>query len=207
MDEARQTLIRLSGESGDSLAELSRMIRRNPAYLQQFLNRGTPRRLAEEDRRLLAIHFSVEETMLGGPVATNAEMVDVPYVSVRAAAGAGLSADDERIIRSESFAPRLLREAGITPAMASLVEASGDSMAPGILDGDCLLVDSGDKAIRAETAIYVFRRERELAVKRLSREARAIRVASDNADYPTILVDPLALEVIGRVKLLVRCPA
>ncbi len=206
MDEARQTLIRLSGESGESLAELSRMIRRNPAYLQQFLYRGTPRRLAEEDRRLLAIHFSVEETMLGGPAATAAEMVDVPYVSVRAAAGAGLSAEDERVFRTESFAPRLLREAGITPAMASLVEASGDSMAPGILNGDRLLVDRGERAIPATNAIFVFRRERELSVKRLSRDEGAVRVASDNTDYPTILVDPRALEVIGRVKLLLRRP-
>ncbi len=206
VDEARQTLIRLSGERRESLAELSRMLRRNPAYLQQFLYRGTPRRLAEDDRRLLAMHFAIGEERLGGAPVPIPDLVSVPYLSVRAAAGAGLSADDERLIRAEPFASRILREAGITPAMASLAEASGDSMAPGILDGDRLVVDRGDRAIPATNAIFVFRRDREVAVKRLSREASAIRVASDNPEYPTIVVESGEIELVGRVKLLVRKP-
>lgn len=207
MDEARQTLIRLSGERGESLAELSRMLRRNPAYLQQFLYRGTPRRLGEDDRRLLAMHFSVGEDALGGAATPIVETVAVPYLSVQAAAGAGRSAEDERVVRTEPFAPRLLRDAGITPAMASLVEASGNSMAPGILDGDRLLVDRGDRAIPASNAIFVFRRDRELSVKRLSREGSAISIASDNPEYPTISLGSRAIDIVGRVKLLLRRPA
>jgi len=205
MDDARQTLLRLSTEKGQGLAALSRMLRRNEAYLQQFVHRGSPRRLAESDRQLLAAHFALDESMFGGPP-REVESVAVPYLSSRASAGPGLSAEGERLIRTERFAPGLLRDAGVSPAMASLIEVSGDSMAPNILDGDRLLVDRGDVDVTVSSHIFVFRRDDELAVKRLARERATIRVSSDNPDYPTITVDRDAVQVIGRVKLLLRRP-
>jgi hypothetical protein len=56
---------RLAKERGDSLAALSRLIRRNEAYLQQFIKRGTPERLPEDERRVLAIYFNIDERELG----------------------------------------------------------------------------------------------------------------------------------------------
>ena len=64
-DQVRATLARLVEADGASLAALSRMIRRNEAYLQQFINRGTPERLAELDRLLLAQYFRIDERELG----------------------------------------------------------------------------------------------------------------------------------------------
>jgi hypothetical protein len=63
--EVRATLQRLAEERGDSLAALSRMIRRNDAYLQQFIKRGTPDRLPEDERRSLAMYFDIDERELG----------------------------------------------------------------------------------------------------------------------------------------------
>jgi hypothetical protein len=63
--EVRATIERLVDERGDSLAALSRMIRRNEAYLQQFVRRGTPERLPEDVRLILAKHFSINERLLG----------------------------------------------------------------------------------------------------------------------------------------------
>jgi repressor LexA len=204
VDDARAALIRLSAARGESLAELSRMLRRNAAYLQQFVQRGTPRRLAEDDRRLLARHFGVDELELGGPPAKPA-LVAVPYLAVRAAAGQGLAAD-ESLIRTEPFAPSLLRELGVAPDDASLVSASGDSMAPTLLDGDRLLVDRGDARVGGE-GIFVFRRDDLLSVKRVARVADGLRLVSDNAAYPTITVPRAEVTLIGRVKLLLRRPA
>lgn len=206
MDDARAALIRLSAARGESLAELSRMIRRNDAYLQQFVARGTPRRLAEADRRLLARHFGVTEGELGGPTATESAMVAVPYLAVRAAAGQGIAAD-ESLIRSEPFAPSLLRELGVAPADASLVTAAGDSMAPALVDGDRLLVDRADTRVGVSGGVFVFRRDELLAVKRVARVAGGVRLASDNPDYPTLVVPPSEVTVIGRVKLLLRRPS
>lgn len=203
MDDARATLLRLSAERGETLSELSRMLRRNVSYLQQFVRKGSPRRLADEDIALLARHFGVEAAALGGLPDVADRPVAVPYLAVRAAAGQGLAAE-ETLIRTEPFAPSLLREVGVTPAHASLVSAAGESMAPGILDGDRLLVDRGD--VRAD-GICVFRRDALISVKRLSKGRDGITLASDNPDYPTVVVPPREVTVIGRVKLLIRRPA
>ena len=55
----------LADHHQESLASLSRMIGRNPAYLQQFISRGTPRRLDEDDRLVLAKFFDIDERELG----------------------------------------------------------------------------------------------------------------------------------------------
>ncbi|WP_288409432.1 hypothetical protein [uncultured Sphingomonas sp.] len=63
--EVRATLVALAADRGESLSALSRLIGRNVAYLQQFVHRGTPERLDEADRLVLAQHFRVDERRLG----------------------------------------------------------------------------------------------------------------------------------------------
>jgi phage repressor protein C with HTH and peptisase S24 domain len=203
MRSVGETLEALAAARGVSLSELSRLLGRNLAYLQQFVRRGTPRRLDERDRATLAQFFGVEEALLGGP-AREAE-VAVPYLTVAASAGRGAVAGDERVIRAEHFTARMLREAGVSPAGASIIDAVGDSMAPGVLAGDRLLVDRGDVRLTGD-AIYVVRRGDELLVKRVRREGRRIALLSDNADYAPIVCAADEVTVIGRVKLLLRAP-
>src|SRR4028119_143738 len=96
---ARAALARLIEEQGADYSGLSRMLGRNPAYIQQFIKRGSPRRLAEEDRRLLARYFGVSEEGLGGrpePRRGQSGRVRVARLEVGAAAGAGALPDDER---------------------------------------------------------------------------------------------------------------
>ena len=52
--DPRANLDRLIRERGEDYVGLSRLLGRNAAYVQQYIKRGTPRRLAEDDRRLLA---------------------------------------------------------------------------------------------------------------------------------------------------------
>ncbi len=61
--DARAELARLIEERREDYAGLSRMLGRNAAYIQQFIKRGVPRRLAEEDRRKLARYFGVDEAV------------------------------------------------------------------------------------------------------------------------------------------------
>ena len=65
--DPRAVLERLIRERREDYAGLSRLLGRNAAYMQQFIRRGTPKRLAEDDRRTLARYFGIEETLLGGP--------------------------------------------------------------------------------------------------------------------------------------------
>ena len=49
--DPREKLTALARGRGSSLAALSRMIGRNSSYLQQYITKGSPRKLEEEDRR------------------------------------------------------------------------------------------------------------------------------------------------------------
>ena len=80
-------------------------------------------------------------------------------------------------------------------------------MAPTILDGDRLVVDRGDRRIARTGAIVVARRDGDLLVKRVTARGDTITLASDNPAYPPLTVPGLEVEVIGRVKLLLRAPA
>jgi hypothetical protein len=58
-DAARCRLFELITERGVRLAPLSRAIGRNAAYVQQYLYRGSPAYLHEDDRLKLANYFKV----------------------------------------------------------------------------------------------------------------------------------------------------
>ena len=89
--DPRIVIERLCTERGEDFASLSRMLGRNPAYIQQFVRSGVPKRLGETERRKLARYFSVSEAMLGGPAEQDASnaLVAVARSAVRASAGPG----------------------------------------------------------------------------------------------------------------------
>ena len=71
-NDPRKALERLCAERGEDFAGLSRFLGKNPAYIQQFLRRGTPKRLGEEERRKLARYFGVSQSLFGGPAEPDA---------------------------------------------------------------------------------------------------------------------------------------
>jgi len=205
--DPRATLDRLIRERGEDYAGLSRLLGRNAAYVQQYIKRGTPRRLAEEDRRLLARYFGVDEAVLGAPPWSDrheAGMVGVPRLDVNASAGAGALDAAERRLGRIAFDSTWLRTLGLGGGgggRLSLIRVSGDSMAPTLADGDEILVDHHDDAGRLRDGIYVLRIEGSLVVKRLAvGPGGRISVRSDNQAYPGWPeVEPGAVDVIGRV--------
>lgn len=201
-DRARASLDALILEQRSDCAALSRLIGRNPAYVQQYLRRGTPKRLAERDRRLLAEYFGVEEAVLGGPSRPADRLAPVARLDLRAAAGAGAFAGEERPIAHIAFDPGWLRRvARGRPEQLALIRVAGDSMAPTLGDGDDILVDRGDSAERLRDGIYVLRLEGALIVKRLAlAKDRAVTIRSDNPVWPDLAPRPLSeLDLVGRV--------
>ena len=93
--DPRARLLELSGERGVSLTQLSVMIGRNSTYLQQFVRKGSPRKLEEVDRRTLARFLGVDEVELGAPEDKSSasgaagDWVDIPRLALGAAAEAG----------------------------------------------------------------------------------------------------------------------
>jgi hypothetical protein len=202
-DDARAALGRLIDERGEDYAGLSRLLGRNPAYIQQYIKRGSPRRLAEADRRLLARYFGVDETVLGGEGGEARGLLPVPRLDVGASAGGGAFDGDERALAHIAFDPAWLRRiARGAPDLLSIIRVTGDSMAPTLVDGDDILVDRGDGADRLRDGIYVLRIDDALVVKRVAVNpaARTLSVRSDNPAYPGWPdCDPAAVDIVGRV--------
>jgi len=215
--DARTRLMELARGRGVSLSALSAMIGRNAAYLQQFVRKGSPRKLEENDRRALAMFFGVDDAELGGPMtpvvavvragggmaapaprAASAEWVDIPRLALGASAGPGTVAVDEVAQDRLRFSQRWLRTLGLDPAHLSVIEVAGDSMEPTLRDGDEILVDRSGRPWR--DGIHVVRIDDVLLVKRLEQGAAGtIRVISDNPAYANTDRARDEVTIVGRV--------
>jgi len=203
--DPRERLALLAEARVVSLAALSRLIGRNGTYLQQFITKGSPRRLAEDDRRTLARFFGVAEEELGGsvgksslPEAAREDFVRVPRLPLGASAGPGAFAFEERPFDSFGFSEHWLREQGLDPNMLSAIAVAGDSMEPELRDGDEILVDRAPRPFR--DGIHVVRLGDALHVKRVQRSRPGqLMLVSANTAYPPLEVEAGEVEVIGRV--------
>jgi hypothetical protein len=204
--DPRLVLERLCAERGEDFAGLSRMLGRNPAYIQQFVRRGVPRRLKEEERRKLARYFSVSETLLGGPpeeLGNPDGLLSVKRHPVRVSAGPGAIVTEEFGKPYFGFDERWLKALTPTaPDKLSIVRVEGDSMSPTLNSGDDILIDRGDASERLRDGIYVLRMDDALVVKRLALHpmGRRVTVQSDNpaySDWPDCDLDEI--NCIGRV--------
>lgn len=206
--DPRARLLQLAGEQNASLSGLSELIGRNSTYLQQFVRKGSPRKLEETDRRTLARFFGVDEAELGAPEdfssvptagkAPRGDWVDVPRLPLGASAGPGLLAGEELPIGAFRFSSRWLREQGLDPAQLSAIRVEGDSMEATLRDGDEILVDRTPRGLR--DGIHVVRVGDALLVKRIDLGCPGtLALVSDNPAYRTIELPLAEVEVIGRV--------
>jgi Predicted transcriptional regulator len=205
-DPVRARLLGLADERGVSLAALSRMIGKNASYLQQFVRKGSPRKLEENDRGKLARFFGVDQGELGyerensfaSSAVPGADWKFVPRLVLGASAGSGTAGDGEEAIGAIGFSDRWLRQMGLQAAMLSAITVRGDSMEPRLRDGDEILVDRTPSPVR--DGIHVVRLEDHLLVKRLDVSRPGfITLISENEAYPPAGYPAEDVQVVGRV--------
>lgn len=215
-DGPRARLLELSQERGASLASLSELLGRNASYLQQFIRKGSPRKLEEGDRKTLARFFGVAEGELVAtddtaqeksyakvPRASDSrglarDWVEVARLDIGASAGPGAVPAGEAAFDAFQFSRRWLSEQGLSGAQLSAITVEGDSMEPLLRDGDEILIDRRTQPFR--DGVHVVRLGDTLMVKRVA-QAGAGRFAllSQNLSYPPVNVGAEEMEVIGRV--------
>jgi phage repressor protein C with HTH and peptisase S24 domain len=206
----RRRLFDLAQDRGVSLAALSDLIGRNPSYLQQFIRKGSPRKLEEDDRRTLARFFGITEGELTesrensyGQRPTTAEprgspWIEVPRIAICASAGPGALPVGESTFDTFRFSRRWLAEQGLEGAQLSAITVEGDSMEPLLNDGDEILVDRRPLPFR--DGIHVLRMGDTLMVKRVaSAGGGRLALLSQNLAYPPVSVAAEDVEIIGRV--------
>jgi len=214
--QARGRLQELVREKRTSFAALSRLIKRNSAYLQQYATRGSPRHLDEPDLRKVAQFLGIspreietrgfEDGDFDAPANLHeairkedrAEWLDVPRLALDASAGPGAITAEEISYDNIRFSRRWLLEQGLEGADLSMIRVDGDSMEPLLNDGDEILVDRAPCAFR--DGVHVVRLGETLMVKRVaSAGGGRFALLSQNLSYPPVSVEPGDVEIIGRV--------
>ena len=139
------------------------------------------------------------------PDAAQEELVYVPQASARLCAGGGSFEVEAATVATHPMPRRWLSRLG-SPSHMVLMDVVGDSMEPGIMDGDTVLIDrantryadGGVIAVGVDDAIYL---------KRMEKASGGVLLHSDNTNYSPMKIrgDELdSLRVIGKVVWLCR---
>jgi len=228
LDPVRLKVLQLIQKSGRDMKATSQAIGKNSAYMQQFLFRGTPRSLSDETREALAQFLGVDERELehsfalprearkpartAQPVGRPAEnvtflsdLVPIPEVDVRAAAGAGALNDEQpQQIGVWPLPARVIeQELRASPNALRVISVLGDSMLPTLSDGDRIMVDTSHKT-PSPPGVYVLWDGTGLVTKRVTvipGDPPHVRLHSDNQLYAPYDCHPDEINIVGRVVL------
>lgn len=212
----RTYLDHLIQQRGATYADLSRLLGRNPTYIHQFIHRGIPRKLDEEDRRKLATYFDVPQQKLGGSPTpagqvfankageTQTTAVDFilpqtllkngQFLSPRLQAGSDLQ---DQIVFQLGW---LRSVASQSPDAIAVFHIKEDAMAPTLPIGTRVLVDTADRQPRDGVVLLKF--ASLILVRRIMADpvSDSLKICCDNPVYPSgQFLSPTPTIIIGRV--------
>ncbi len=226
-DEIRLKIKNLLLEKGISLASASIGIGKNVAYLQQYIVKGAPVRLPEEQRKKLSIILDVPEQELTDldlsamPLPTSfegaagiaqtignffsniknkKETIAVDMLDTTACCGNGIENFAENVNGKWLMPLADFRQITMTaPDNIKLLKVRGDSMEPTLKEGDWVLVDITHVAPDSD-GMFLLRMSTGLAVKRLQGGiTQDVIVKSDNPKYDNITANIGEIRILGKV--------
>ena len=225
LDPVRRRLLRLLDESRTTMRSASQEIERNDSYLHQFIHRGTPKVLAEDDREALGEHLGCSPDLLRhdrgfgrrarpksapkpgpappSPYAAPRGYSAVPEIDVRASAGPGAWNDEfEEATDTWLFADPLIRhEFRARPEDLRMITVDGDSMEPVLSSGDRILIDVSLK-VPVPPGIFVIWDGMGLVAKRIEHVPHSdppkVVLKSLNPDYDSYERLAEEIRVVGR---------
>jgi len=208
-------LIRTNAQ--DDYASISALIGKNHAYVQQFIKRGVPKCLKDDDMAKIINHFNISMDYFGSPddflspgemgnsaeaTEFETEYIKVNVYDIEAAAGAGAVVENNNVANKLAFKRSWIRSSSnATADDLAVITVLGDSMTPTLCDGDRILVDMTQKTLRND-GIYVLRNDDMILVKRISLNpiTKLCTIKSDNQFYESWEgCAPADLDILGRV--------
>ena len=226
LDPVRLKVLKLVDRNRTDLKNASLAMGRNAAYLHQFVYRGTPKVLSEDDRASLARHLGCDEAELRHrkrparkprakperPVGSEVHMaagdatglVAISEIDVRAAAGAGAVHEGLEETREVWHFPEAVirHELRAQPKDLRLITVHGDSMDPLLASGDRIMVDTSQR-VPVPPGIFVIWDGMGLVAKRVEHEPNSdppkVIIKSINPEYATYERDAEEVHVVGRV--------
>jgi phage repressor protein C with HTH and peptisase S24 domain len=131
------------------------------------------------------------------------EFVMIPRLDVHLSAGAGRDQVEIEFTKAvpQAFRAEWIRERRLKPNKLAAMTASGNSMEPGICDGDSLLIDTSQTNV-IDGKVYALWYDGGERVKRLFRlPGGGLRIKSDNPEHGSIELGP---DYTGHVRILGR---
>jgi len=203
-EQIRAHIADLIKQKGKNLRSVSIAIGKNEAYLHQFVHKGSPVRLPEEDRRKMADLLDVDEQELTdislpssiAPSLKHSKTSLIEMISPNAAFST---------VGFLSFPPAdFSNMTAAAPDMVKAVRLTGDSMAPTLKDGDYVLVDTSMQSF-ATDGLYLLDFSNNLVVKRLQQiSPKELLILSDNANYKSASVQIQDIRIAGKVVYVLR---
>jgi len=221
LDPVRRRLLQLLTTKGSTLQAASIAMGRNEAYLQQFVHRGTPKILAEDDREILAEHLGCRPELLkhgrSFRLSTHARRPPppadaysapvgysvVPEADVRLDPGTeawngALRETGEAWLFADSFIRHRLRA---DPGDLWVIEVDGDSMEPLVSTGDHILIDAS-RTVPAPPGIFVIWDGIALVAKRIEHVPHSdpprVILKSLNPEYDSHERPAVEVHIVGR---------
>lgn len=208
-------LIRTSSQ--DDYASISALIGRNHAYMQQFIKRGVPKCLRDDDMKKIIDHFNISMEYFGSPddfpnpgqeysditdTGFDEEYIRVNVYDIEAAAGSGSVVENNEIANKLAFKRSWIRSSSNASSDdLAVITVSGDSMNPTLYNGDHILVDMTLTSLKND-GIYVLRNDDMILVKRITLNpvTKLCTIKSDNNFYESWEgCQPDDLDILGRV--------
>lgn len=176
MDEMRRKILEAAQNKGIDLKELSLRIGKNHAYMQQFITRGSPKKLSEEDRAVVSQMLGIPEVELGAPIMnvdgtlragslsapsnatlTGARVIPGPMLPLYGTAVGGV---DGQFELNGNLLDRVPAPAALLAVRnAYAVRVAGESMEPRYEDGETVFVDPTRRTVRGDYVIAQVRAE------------------------------------------------
>jgi phage repressor protein C with HTH and peptisase S24 domain len=226
LDPIRVRLLSLLKKTGSNMKTASLGIGKNPAYLHQFIYRGTPKVFPEDVREALAKYLGVEDSLLrhpqipprrspsdaaqredeedGAQPRRRSGLAEIHEIDVRASAGPGAVHDGIEDSKERWFFPESVvrHELRARPDDLRMITIDGDSMEPLLASGDRILVDTSQRT-PVPPGIFVIWDGLGLVAKRAEHipnsDPPRIIIKSVNPEYPTYERDAEEVNMVGRV--------
>jgi phage repressor protein C with HTH and peptisase S24 domain len=188
-----ENLYRIAKERFDieGQSDLARKLNKSPQVLNNWEDRGMSKGGILYASKLLGIDpraidgdgFYFESASVTSIDDNNEEYPAIKRVSLRLSAGItgfGVEMDIEDktpiVMQKEWFSKK-----GYVPEKLLAVKVTGQSMEPGLYDGDTVVVNTNDTKV-TDGSVYAVNYEGELLIKRLIRDAGLWWLSSDNPD-------------------------
>lgn len=196
-------------EKGLALNKVSIAIGKDGTYLFQYINRNSPKRLGEVERKKLAKILDINESELIDTDLNTASIfnpqsniVSIDVLDVSACCGNGIENFEENVIGQQMMTLPALREfTAAAPENIKIIKAIGDSMVPTIYPGDVVWVDVSFKE-PASDGLYLLGVGKELMIKRIQINPfdNSATIKADNPQYETFQKGNYQeIKVVGKI--------